>query len=151
MNGVHQMVILTQTKPVLFKYAWHLSGHHTLMDDKCIMPIKRPNCFQVVCLPICNFNLWLSNKDIKLRVLINYQKITHQKLKKCIGKEKDTGKIDNSQLPMGQMVSMIFTAKSIRDIRSKSLLQLLHTHCNTFYHSLFISNNLLFFYFLLTF
>ena len=36
MHGVQQMVILTQTKPiaaVLFKYAYHFSGHHTLMDD----------------------------------------------------------------------------------------------------------------------
>ena len=30
--GIHQMVILN----LLF------SGHHTLMDDKCIMPIKWP-------------------------------------------------------------------------------------------------------------
>ena len=32
MHGVHQMVTLTQTKPiaaVLFKHAWHSSGHHT--------------------------------------------------------------------------------------------------------------------------
>ena len=44
MHGVHLMVILTQTKPtaaVLFNYVLHFSGHHTLTDDECIMPIKR--------------------------------------------------------------------------------------------------------------
>ena len=25
----------------MLKYAWHFSGHHALMDDKRIMPIKR--------------------------------------------------------------------------------------------------------------
>ena len=27
---------------VMLKYAWHFSGHHALMDDKHIMPTKRP-------------------------------------------------------------------------------------------------------------
>lgn len=47
---------------------------------------------------------------------------SHQKLKKCFGMERDIGKVNCSQLPVGLTVSMIFTSKSVKDIESSSLL-----------------------------
>ena len=42
MHDAHQMVMLTQTKPiaaVLFKYAWHFSGHHAWHHALYFYPI----------------------------------------------------------------------------------------------------------------
>ena len=63
---------------------------------------------------------------LKFKSLNRFIRKTHQILKKCFGIEEDTGKVNYSQLPMGWALPMTFTAKNVRAIESKSLLQLLN-------------------------
>ena len=48
----------------------------------------------------------------KFKSLNRFTRKNHQKLKKCFGIEKDTSKVSYSQLPMGWIVSLTFTAKT---------------------------------------
>ena len=57
----------------------------------------------------------------KFELLIESTRKTHQKVSNCFGIEKDTRKFNCSQLPMGQAVSVTFTAKSSMNIENTSL------------------------------
>ena len=68
----------------------------------------------------------------KLKSLNRFTRKIHQKFKKCFGIEKDIGKVNFSQLPIGWTVSMTFTAKRVIYIESKSLFRVLICYHSTF-------------------